>query len=94
MIGAKVNGEIKPLNYRLRTGDFVWKLLLRRRIMAPAGIGGISSKARKRKARSANGSKECRDENIERGKEIVEREIKKQGFKHEQIFKPEWLEPS
>ena len=93
MIGAKVNGEIKPLNYKLCTGDFV-EIITSQSNHGPSRDWlniGKSSEA-KSKIRQWF-KKECRDENIERGKEIIERELKKQGFRHEQLFKTEWLEP-
>jgi GTP pyrophosphokinase len=36
--------------------------------------------------------KEKREENIIRGKELVEKELKKQGLTHAQLFRPEWVE--
>lgn len=93
MIGAKVNGEIKPLNYKLRTGDFV-EIITSQSNHGPSRdwLNIVKSSEAKSKIRQWF-KKECRDENIERGKEILERELKKQGFKHEQLFRPEWVEP-
>ena len=93
MIGAKVNGEIKPLNYKLCTGDFV-EIITSQSNHGPSRdwLNIVKSFEAKSKIRQWF-KKECRDENIERGKEIIERELKKQGFRHEQLFKTEWLEP-
>ncbi len=91
-IGAKVNGEIKPLNYKLRTGDFV-EIITSQANHGPSRdwLNIVKSSEAKSKIRQWF-KKECRDENIERGKEIIERELKKQGYRHEQLFKTEWLE--
>ena len=93
MIGAKVNGEIKPLNSKLCTGDFV-EIITSQSNHGPSRdwLNIVKSSEAKSKIRQWF-KKECRDENIERGKEIIERELKKQGFRHEQLFKTEWLEP-
>ncbi len=93
MIGAKVNGEIKPLNYRLRTGDFV-EIITSQSNHGPSRdwLNIVKSSEAKSKIRQWF-KKECRDENIERGKDIIERELKKHGYKHDQLMKPEWLEP-
>ncbi|MFR1517415.1 MAG: RelA/SpoT family protein [Clostridia bacterium] len=93
MIGAKVNGEIKPLNYKLRTGDFV-EIITSQSNHGPSRdwLNIVKSSEAKSKIRQWF-KKECRDENIERGKEIIERELKKQGLRHEHLFKTEWLEP-
>lgn len=93
MIGAKVNSEIKPLNYKLKTGDFV-EIITSQSNHGPSRdwLNVVKSSEAKSKIRQWF-KKECRDENIERGKDIIDRELKKHGYKYEQLIKPEWLEP-
>lgn len=93
MVGARVNGEIKPLNYKLRTGDFV-EIITSQSSRGPSRdwLGVVKSSEAKSKIKQWF-KKECRDENIERGREIIERELKKQGFKYDQLIKSEWIDP-
>ncbi|MBE7057831.1 MAG: bifunctional (p)ppGpp synthetase/guanosine-3',5'-bis(diphosphate) 3'-pyrophosphohydrolase [Ruminococcaceae bacterium] len=94
MVGARVNGEIKPLNHKLRTGDFVEIITSQSQNNGPSRdwLNIVKSSEAKSKIRQWF-KKECRDENIERGREIIEREIKKQGYKYDQLIKNEWIEP-
>ena len=94
MVGARVNGEIKPLNHKLRTGDFVEIITSQAQNNGPSRdwLSIVKSSEAKSKIRQWF-KKECRDENIERGREIIEREIKKQGYKYDQLIKNEWIEP-
>lgn len=94
MVGARVNGEIKPLNHKLRTGDFVEIITSQAQNNGPSRdwLNIVKSSEAKSKIRQWF-KKECRDENIERGREIIEREIKKQGYKYDQLIKNEWIEP-
>lgn len=93
MIGARVNGEIKPLNYKMNNGDII-------EIITSANNHGpsrdwlkiIKSSEAKNKIRQWF-KKERRDENIDRGRDLIEKEIKRQGYTHVQLFKQEWLEP-
>ncbi len=93
MVGARVNGEIKPLNYKLRTGDFV-EIITSQSSRGPSRdwLNVVKSSEAKSKIKQWF-KKECREENIERGREIIERELKKQGFKYEQLIKSEWIDP-
>ena len=94
MTGAKVNGEIKPLNYKLKTGDFV-------EIITSAAPGRGPSRdwlniVKSSDAKSKNKQwfkKERRDENIERGKDAVEREIRRLGCSYTQLMRDEWIQP-
>lgn len=79
-VGAKVNGKIVPLDYQLKNGDIIEVLT------AKAGTGPSSdwlnfvktSKAKSRIKQWFN--RERRDENILRGKELLEKELRKQGI--------------
>ena len=91
-IGAKVNGRIVPLAHQLHTGDFV-------EVMTSAGSHGPSRdwlnivKTSEAKAKiRAWLKKEHRDDNIIRGKELLEKEAKRLGYSMSQLSKPELVE--
>ncbi len=93
MMGAKVNGRIVQLEYEMKNGDIV-------EILTSANVHGPSRDwlkiAKSSQAKNKINQwlkKEKRDENILRGKEIVEKELKKLGLTFNQLFKQEWLEP-
>jgi GTP pyrophosphokinase len=92
MMGARVNGKIVTLGYELKNGDII-------EILTSSSIHGPSRDwlkiAKSSQARNKINQwfkKENRDENILRGKEVVERELKRLGMTMSQLFKPEWLE--
>lgn len=94
MIGAKVNGRIVTLEYELNNGDIV-------EIITSSSAKGPSrdwlKKAKTSQARNKINQwfkKERREENIERGKELLEREFKKLGISSQQLLKSEFIEPS
>jgi GTP diphosphokinase / guanosine-3',5'-bis(diphosphate) 3'-diphosphatase len=93
MYGAKVNGRIVPLTYELKNGDIV-EILTSDKVRGPSRDWlKIVKSASARSKISTWFKKEMREENVLRGKEIVEREIKKTGFTPAQLLKPEFLEP-
>lgn len=86
MTGAKVNGKLVPLYYPLKNGDIV-------NIITSASVHGPSRDwlkiVRTSNARSKINQwfkREKRDENIVRGREIFEKEIKKSGFSYSQLY--------
>ena len=94
MTGAKVNGEIKPLNYKLKTGDFVEIITSSAPGRGPSRdwLNIVKSSEAKSKIKQWF-KKERRDENIERGKEAVEREIRRVGCTYAQLMRDEWIQP-
>lgn len=92
MMGARVNGEIVKLGYELKNGDIV-------EILTSSGVHGpsrdwlkIVKSSQARNKINQWFKKENREENILRGKEALERELKKQGHTFGQLFKSEWVE--
>ena len=90
MSGAKVNGKIVTNNYVLETGEIVEILTAN-----PHGPSRdwlkICRTARARNKINQWFKRERRDENIEEGKELIERELRRFGNTHAQLFKPEWV---
>ena len=92
MIGAKVNGRLENLDYELKNGDIV------EIITSSASKGPSRDWLKKVKTSQARNKinqwlkKEKREENIERGKELFERELKKHGLSAHQILKQEFFE--
>lgn len=92
MMGAKVNGKIVPLDYNLSNGDIV-EVLTASNVHGPSRDWlKIVKSAQARNKINQWLKKEKRDENILRGKDIIDKELKKQGFSFAQLFKPDWLD--
>ena len=91
-IGAKVNGRIVPLAHQLETGDFV-------EVMTSSSSHGPSRdwlnivKTSEAKAKiRAWLKKEQREENIDHGRELLEKEARRLGYSMSQLSKPELVE--
>ncbi len=86
--GAKVNGRIVPLTYRLRSGDRVEILTgkeadPRRDWLMPA-LGFLASNRSREKVRSWF-HKLDRARNVQAGRELLERELKRLGLQHSDL---------
>lgn len=92
MYGAKVNGHMVPMDYKLMNGDIV-DVLRSDKIKGPSRdwLNIVQSNTARNKI-SSWFKKAMRDENIVRGKEILDREIKKSGFTAAQLLRKGALE--
>ncbi len=93
MSGAKVNGKIVPHDYKLKNGDIV-EILTSSSVRGPSRdwLKIVKTSQAKNKINQWL-KRECRDENIIHGKELIDRELRRINIPHSQLFRDEWLEP-
>jgi len=88
--GAKVNEKIVPLDYELQTGDVVSILTSPSKTPSRDWLKIAKTHQAKSKIRTWF-KKELKDENIIKGKSMLEEEAKYRGYSFTELFKPEWI---
>ncbi|MFA4885110.1 MAG: bifunctional (p)ppGpp synthetase/guanosine-3',5'-bis(diphosphate) 3'-pyrophosphohydrolase [Desulfotomaculaceae bacterium] len=88
-IGAKISGRIVPLEYKLKNGDIVEVLTSKNSAPKRDWLNIVHTSNAKTKIRQWF-KKEHREENILKGKDYLEREVKKQGIEND-LLKSERL---
>ena len=92
MTGCKINSKMMPIITKLHNGDIV-EIITSDNAKGPSRdwLKFIKSSTAKNKI---NGwfKKNQREENIEKGKDLIEKEIKRIGMEYSEIFKPEFVQ--
>ncbi len=92
MIGAKVSGRIVPIEYQLNNGDIVEVLTTSTSHGPSRDWLKIAKTSQARNKINHWFKKEKREENIEHGKDLIEKELKKHGLTYNQLFQDKWIQ--
>ena len=91
MTGCKINSKMMPIITKLNNGDIV-EIITSDNSKGPSRdwLKFIKSSTAKNKI-LAWFKKNQREENIEKGKDLIEKEIKRIGIDYDELFKPEFI---
>ena len=92
MTGCKINNKMMPIVTPLNNGDIV-EVITSDNSKGPSRdwLKFVKSSSAKTKIQQWF-KKAQRAENIEKGKDIIEKEVKKIGMSHSDLFKPDWVQ--
>ncbi|MCG0277521.1 MAG: bifunctional (p)ppGpp synthetase/guanosine-3',5'-bis(diphosphate) 3'-pyrophosphohydrolase [Thermanaeromonas sp.] len=90
-VGAKVNGRIVPLDYQLKTGDIVEILTQKGSGPSRDWLKIVKTSQAKNRIRQWFRRVE-REKNLAKGRELLEKECRKQGLEPEEVLKGNFLQ--
>ncbi len=91
MVGCKINSKMMPIVTKLNSGDIV-EIITSDSQKGPSRDWLKFIKTTKAKSKIQSWyKKEQRDENIIKGKELIDKELKRIGMTHAELFKPEYI---
>lgn len=92
MVGAKINSKMVPITTPLHNGDIV-EIMTSDNVKGPSRDWLNIVKTSQARSKIQNWFKKAqREENTVKGKELVEKELKRIGMSFADLFKPEWIE--
>ena len=93
MTGCKINSKMMPIITPLKTGDIV-EIITSENSKGPSldWLKFVKSTQARNKINNWF-KKERKEENIERGKELIEKEVKRISIPYADLFKPEYIKP-
>ena len=93
MVGCKINSKMMPIITPLKSGDIV-EIITSDNSKGPSRdwLKFVKSTTAKNRIKSWF-KKALREENIEKGKDLIEKEIKRIGLSHADLFKNQYIDP-
>ena len=93
MTGCKINSKMMPIITPLKSGDII-EIITSENSKGPSRdwLKFVKSSGAKNKIQGFF-KKAQKAENIEKGKDLIEKEIKRIGISHSELFKTEYIEP-
>ena len=91
MVGCKINSKMMPIITKIQSGDII-EILTSDTQKGPSRDWLKFIKTTKAKSKiQAWFKREQREENIDRGKELIEKEVKRIGMSYTELFKQEYV---